>query len=481
MDGALDAAVHRAFCDAVAAAADGHGIAPADLWASFQSCTVSPAARGSQGPVTVTSFEGMRGRTFDAVVIGGLTAGETPRQGSDDRLEGDAVRGALHSLGIEVDADAHARSERLSFYLAATAATRSLTLVRRETDDDGRPLRPSVFWEESLDLYRRPACGEQDVATPALRVREAGDEAGRAAVRRIRRGVLEDRAVLASLEDIRAVSPGEVELYAGCPYRWFVQRRLRPAGPDVEVDAVATGLAEHKALASFYRDWTADGSRARVTPELLDEALKSARAAVGLALSDVPAPTNLDEDWLLRTVEPAVQGLVLRDATFLPEYSPRHFEWSFGIAEGDEPIDLGGVAIKGRADRIDVGPEGLVVIDYKRSKASSRSEIEREGMVQLQLYALAASRRLGLPVAGGLYRSLSVPSDRGFVLDSVAGAFVGTDVTDSQGIEGLVERAVGTARAAFEGMRSGIIAPEPDARRCKYCHALSFCPEGVHS
>jgi hypothetical protein len=84
-------------------------------------------------------------------------------------------------------------------------------------------------------------------------------------------------------------------------------------------------------------------------------------------------------------------------------------------------------------------------------------------------------------VAGGLYRSLSVPSDRGFVLDSVAGAFVGTDVTDSQGIEGLVERAVGTARAAFEGMRSGIIAPEPDARRCKYCHALSFCPEGVHS
>ncbi len=481
MDGALDAAVHRAFCGAVAAAADGQGIAASELWAAFKASTVSPAVQGERGAVIVTSLDGLRGRSFGAVVIGGLTAGETPRQGSDDRLEGDAVRGALRGLGIEVDLEEHARSERLAFYLAATSATSSLTLVRRESDDEGRPLRASVFWDEFLDLYRLPGEGEEEAALLPTRVRAAEGEACRAAGARTRRGVLADPAVLASLADIDVVSPGEVELYAACPYRWFVQRRLRPAGPDVEIDAIVAGLAEHKALAAFYRDWTDAGPRARVTSERLEEALDCARAAVSRTLAGVGAPSSLDEAWLLGSVEPAVLGLVRRDATFLPDYTPTEFEWSFGISQGEEPVDLGGVAIKGRADRIDVGPQGLVVIDYKRSKASSRAEIGREGLVQLQLYALAASRRLELPVAGGLYRSLSAPSDRGFILDSVAGAFVGSDVTDVQGVDLLLEQAAGTARAAFDGMRSGIIAPDPDAKRCKYCPALAFCPEGIRS
>jgi RecB family exonuclease len=482
MDGALDAAVHRAFFQALAEAADdGPRILASDLWAAFEASTVSPAAQGELDRVVVTSLDGLRGRTFGGVIIGGLTAGETPRQGGDDRLEGDAVLGALGALGIANDPEEHARAERLGFYLAATAATGSLTLVRSEADDDGRPLRASVFWEEFLDLYRSPGEDEAREGLPHLRVRVPDNEMPGGDGCRVARGGLANAVAIALLAGIRAVSPGEVELYTGCPYRWFVERRLRPKTAHLEVDAMAAGLAAHKALAAFYRQWTADGSHPRVTPECLEEAQSSARMAVSRVLAEAPEPSTLDEEWLLAAIEPAVLGSVERDATFLPDYTPAEFEWSFGTGEDDEPIDLGGVSIKGRADRIDVGPQGLIVIDYKRSRAKSYAEIEREGLVQLQLYALAASRRLGLPVAGGIYRSLARPADRGFVSETVAGPFAGNDVVDARTIDVLLERAVETARSAFEGMKAGAIGPIPDPQRCKYCLALAFCPEGVRS
>ena len=481
MDGALDAAVHRAFCQALSGVVAGgdRSMTPADLWAAFAASSVSPAYGEAAGRITVTSFDGLRGRTFDAVILGGLTAGETPRRGTDDRLEGDAVLGALRALGLESDPDEQPRMERLGFYLAATAATRSLTLVRRETDEEGRPLRASVFWEEFLDLYRRPGAPIEEcpgLPETVVRAQEAVRGASCAA-----RGQLSDTAALATLASIDAVSPGDVERYTACPYRWFVERRLRPRGPDVEVDVMVAGLATHNALSAFYKEWTADGSRRRVTPERLGEALALARVAVSRAVADSPSPSTLDEEWLLASVEPAVLGLVERDARFLPDYAPVELEWSFGLEEGDEPIDLGGVRIKGRADRIDVGPQGLIVTDYKRSKASSYAEMGREGLVQLQLYALAASLRLGMPVAGGLYRSLSTGGDRGFVSGAVIGSFFANDVVEPAAIDALLEEAVVTARAALEGMRAGDIAPSPDAKRCASCSALPFCPEGIGS
>lgn len=484
MDGALDAAVHRAFCQVLGEAVEqGDGdITAADLWDGFADSTVSPASAEGPDRVLVTSLEGLNGRIFEAVVIGGLTAGETPKQGSDDRLEGEAVRGALRALGLGYDADEQVRMERFGFYLAVTSATRSLTLVRQETDDEGRALRASVFWEEFLDLYREPGTSEDDAAgIPAVHRRGSDHAASPCGVSGVARGLLVDEAVLAELAAIDAVSPGDVERYAACPYRWFVERRLKPRTPDTEIDVLIAGQVAHKALADFYREWTLGCTHSRVNPETLSEALDRARAVVRTVTSGAPEPTSLDERWLLAAVEPAVLGLVERDARFLPEYEPTALEWSFGLDDGDEPIDLGGVRIKGRADRIDTGPEGLVVIDYKAKRAVTLADIRREGLVQLQLYAIAASSRMGLPVAGGLYRSLATSGDRGFVSVPIGGAFKAADVVDATGIEELLAGAVETARTAFEGMRAGRIAPVPSAERCEYCTAYSFCPQGARS
>ena len=101
--------------------------------------------------------------------------------------------------------------------------------------------------------------------------------------------------------------------------------------------------------------------------------------------------------------------------------------------------------------------------------------------MQLQLYAAAASRALGSPVAGGLYRSLKDRSDRGFVLEGVAGAFNRNDVVSRQELDDLVGEAVSLAVDVAGRMRAGDIAPTPSPESCRYCSAAAFCPVAVNS
>jgi len=478
-DGLIDAAVHRAFVTSLEEAVLlGEGEVTADeIWAAFAAGSVHVADADGAGRAIVTSVDNVWRLAPANVVVTGLTASEMPRRGSDDRLEGDVVRGALSALGLTSDAEEHLRRERLAFFLAVSTPRESVALVRREADDEGRVLRESVFWDEFLDLYRKP--GDLLPADGRLQVERAepGSPETQGAVRPGQRGAVRDRHVLEELAAIESVGPGEVELYAACPYRWYVERKLRQTSPDTAVDAMAAGRAAHDALASFYREWL-EQRGGRVTPETVEQAVQRAREHAEAALARGPRATTLEEKRLLASVVPAVVGVVSRDAGFLPGYRPEHLEWSFGL-EGDAPVDLGGVLVKGRADRIDVGPEGLVVIDYKRTHASSLAEIRRDGLVQLQLYAAVASARLGLPIAGGLYRSLSTGDDRGFGLPEISEGLKSRDVIDAGELAATIDEAVRLAKAAVEGMRAGRIAPAPLKERCAHCAARPFCPEGV--
>lgn len=174
--------------------------------------------------------------------------------------------------------------------------------------------------------------------------------------------------------------------------------------------------------------------------------------------------------------------LVDADATLLPGMAPRHLEWSFGMGEDDAPEALGEFALAGRIDRIDVNASHLVISDYKLGAVTSargKQAFEAEGLVQLPLYALVASRRLGLAVAGGLYRSVRGGRPRGFVGTALAAeGFVRTDKVDADGIEDLLDGAVARAAEAVRCMREGAIDPEPRKGTCPaYCGARQFCTE----
>ena len=474
-DALAEAAVHRSLCRALQEAVEiGDGeIEPAELWERFAASRVMPAAPHREGRVLVTSVDRipLDGRAH--VVLGGLTASEFPRRGSEDRLEGDAVGRVLGRLGIEADPAEHALEERRAFYLAVAGAQETLTLVRRGSDDEGTPLRESVFWDEFLDLYRRPGSVLPKDAFPQLTSATVAAGSRQRGARAVR-GELAGAAGLEDLASITHVSPSEIESYLACPYKWFIERRVRASTPDRALDVAAAGGLAHAALAAFYREWAGAAPDGRVTPELREQAMNMAMRIAEDTVRAEGSPDTLEGMTLLDSVVPSVVALVGRDAEFLPGCAPAHIEWAFGRSGEVDAIDLGGVSLVGRADRIDVGPEGLVIVDYKRTHASSLAQIRERGLVQLQLYALAASKAFGLPVAGGLYRSLKDGSDRGFVLGGV-GSFNRNDTVDAARLAELLAEGADAALGAVARMRDGRIAPTPSDDACKFCAAASFC------
>ena len=483
---AYDARVHGLVLTAAASLAglDGEGVSD-DVVESVREALVTPGTVERSGRVQVTSVERVRSRRFEAVVLGGLTASEFPRREGEDGTASEALSGAMSALGLVPRAQPTAARERLLYYESVTRARKRLTLVRQESDDEGAEIAASVFWDETLDLYRDPLGPQFPEGLPIQRRVTAADlaELSAATDKRAARvepqGTIDDAGVRSGLAR-EVVSVSDLEAYLSCPYRWFHARIVAPGSLDREIDSRARGNLAHEMLAEFYRRLPVELGVERVRPGGVEDALALAARVSTEVMSAAERARTLDEEMALGTIAPMVAGLVSRDAVFLPGWSPVAVEWAFGM--DDEPHDFGDFLLRGRIDRVDDGPAGLVVVDYKTGTASvmPRAKMLSAGRVQMPLYAAVASARFGRPVAGGLYRSLSKHLDRGFVLAKASdGAFTRTDVASPEEIDELVQGAVTLAAKAVAGMRAGSIAPTPSPEACGFCIAAGFCAVAV--
>ena len=80
--------------------------------------------------------------------MGGLTADEFSSSGRPSL----ALEVTQRLTGLELPSDRDL--ERLLLYTVLTRAVEHLELVRLKADSEGVATRPSIFWEELLDLYR---------------------------------------------------------------------------------------------------------------------------------------------------------------------------------------------------------------------------------------------------------------------------------------------------------------------------------------
>src|SRR5262249_23763265 len=96
-------------------------------------------------------------------------------------------------------------------------------------------------------------------------------------------------------------------------------------------------------------------------------------------------------------------------------------EAEFGEDTERGPLLLGGLALHGRIDRVDVAGRGGagVVGDARRGKAPRHDDFEKQGKLQLALYMLALRDLWEIEPLAGLYTSLSAtrdPRPRGLAL-----------------------------------------------------------------
>ena len=425
-------------------------------------------------------------------------------------------------LGMSDRTDPEVQARYL-FYSCLTVPTEGLWISSRTSDEAGKAEQPSPLVAAVEELFEKDAEGHGLVArggrtgsdivftaTGAPSPREAArsiaaagnpdqldlgqfrsridawlDDARLIEHSTRRLGSLGIRAVTDELARDAVFSATDIENYAGCPYRWFIECQLNPVQFGPNPDYLTIGSLLHGVLEMLYRRFPDQVPR----PETLEKWL----GAVPGTVDEVAARRSIRLDGQ----DPVSTGQRARAAALVsthlrreaarpePRHLPGELEYSFGTRRTKNlavPVD--GWSVKGMVDRIDLSPDRgddspreAVVIDFKSGDVKDFTHLKSEESrrLQLQLYLHAARAAGHIPVAG-LYVSLKPEGGpaRGAYSAGVGAEMVGRGASEKDvlpaaegeddaagGIEGFIERGLERAGESVERMLAGLLDHDP--------------------
>lgn len=413
------------------------------------------------------------GREWDVVVIAGLEEGVWPRLTLRDSLLGaqrlaDAVADGLAQAAERATGSADLRAARSAVLddetrglLVAVSRARTRLIVTAVDDGETRPSRFMALIEGAAGVTRVEASSRRGIAdlrsaVAALRSGEAylGTAASRvtaSAVDRVSEAPVEPEgahpapddghvAMLAYLaregvagadpsawhgafapstdggfwddEEPVRVSPSKVEWVETCALRWALESvgGTRESTSAQEVGTLLHAIAEEHPhggseaiLYSFDAHWT---------------------AAFGL------------DTWPERAAYARARDMAARLAAYLDERADRDV-----LIEQPFKVELGRAVLTGKADRIEMRPEGAYVVDLKTGKSVPTS-VEAAENAQLAMYQLAVAEGgvEGVSVAAG--------AELAYVSTGKAGAVRTQEPIDPEAARARLDAVVETMTAA---------------------------------
>jgi RecB family exonuclease len=287
-------------------------------------------------------------------------------------------------------------------------------------------------------------------------------------------GIVPDAARFDPRVSGRAVSPSALEALGSCPLRWFYRYvlGLRPPDdlqhdPGAWLDAATRGSLLHElyawsvTYAAGNTGMDADVIRTAVMDRLA-ELIEEARR-------DIPSPgasvVAAECDALMRDAQLFLdQELAVRDGESLVGC-----EVAFGGSDGAVTLELPDTSkleLRGRIDRVDQLADGtLRVVDYKTGKSKRFEPAPKLGplhggrMLQMPLYAAAASQRYGARVSDARYRFPTHRADA----DSIA-------IPEHE-----FPQAGEIVESLLAHVQRGEFIPTNDSDDCKYCDFAAIC------
>jgi ATP-dependent helicase/DNAse subunit B len=434
----------------------------------------------------------LRARRVRALVVCGTQENRFPQPARPEPFLGDAERreiAAASGLVLrrhEETLDA----ERFLLYMTVSRPQERLVLAWHDAGDDGEPAVRSLFVDDVASLFgptlwdRRLRRGLGQVGwehAPSEPERRRGEAVAGPRHREAPPAPLRHPEVLASIGGRTAWSVSDIEAWAGCPVKWLVDRRLRLQTLEPDDETLLRGAAAHAALERALRRLVRENGNTVLSPDRLP----AARAAVEEALEGLAGRIRLSTDprrvrALARRLEVDLLRYVEHAAHAGSSHVPAHFEVSFGGTRDElGPLRLSAdVAVAGRIDRIDVGPDGrdALVYDYKGRTTTDGSHWVADRKWQVALYLIAVRELLDLQPAGGLYQPLGSRDlrPRGALLQDADPGLdvVARDRHDPEEMDALVEQVVGEVLRAVSDLRAGRLQPRPAT--CAYGGGCSY-------
>jgi CRISPR/Cas system-associated exonuclease Cas4 (RecB family) len=279
----------------------------------------------------------------------------------------------------------------------------------------------------------------------------------------------------------RSYSPTALQNFAACPYRFFQQAilRLQPREeiePIEAIDPLTRGALFHEVQFETLSSLRT-ATQLPVTAANLETAyslLERKLEKVAASYHDQLAPA-IERVWLdgIDSIRADLREWMRRMTENREGYLPERFELAFGLtdrpqadpASVEEPVALiEGISLRGSIDLVERGLDSkLRVTDHKTGRVRADKNLLIGGGKTLQpvLYALAAERILGEPIAAGrLYYCTAAGGyeDRVVVLDAAAR-------------NSIVE----FARVVGAALSGGFLPAAPNKKECDYCDYRRVC------
>jgi len=342
----------------------------------------------SGGRVQLMGLEQSRLGRFDAIVIAGAEREYLPGAAGPSPFFNEAVR---RELGLPTAEER--RQDRLHlFRRLLEAAPRVLITLRRQ--QDGEDILPSP-WVEALRAFHHLAWRDE-LADPVLAawLRDPASEVFRCDTAELPAVAAPARPALPAALLPKTISASGYQQLIDCPYQFFAARGLGLAPPEAIREALEKadyGERVHRSLQAFHHGLPGlPGPFGRViTAANRDEAEALLRAIAEQVFADDVAGNLLHRGWLLRwqavipryikwELEREQQGWRVHQA----EITLRREDW------------LPGLTLKGRIDRLDRGPDGQGIVDYKTGTVPKDAEVHEGEAVQLPFYALLSDEAI---------------------------------------------------------------------------------------
>ncbi|WEK01493.1 MAG: double-strand break repair protein AddB [Candidatus Sphingomonas phytovorans] len=336
-------------------------VEPASLAPLLKTLMDEVAVRPPQGGHPRLAIYGLieaRLQTADLMILGGLNEGVWPGQPAPDPWLAPRIRAELGLPGLE-------RRVGVSAHDLAGALGAPQALITRARRDASQPAIASRFW-----LRLQALAGERfERARTLERWTRALDDPG------MHEPADQPAPSPPAILRPKRIAVTDVDRLKADPYAFYAKRILRLLALDpVDADPSAAwrGTAVHEILEVWAREdqCAPDTLRVRALAMLADERTHPMMRALW-------QPRLMEAiDWIAAEI---ARGSSLGRQVLAVEREGR--------------IDIAGVTLTGKFDRIDRMPDGtLAVIDYKTGKAPSPASVRAGFSLQLGLLGLIAER-----------------------------------------------------------------------------------------